>query len=84
MNYLLNINLRALPTKYSHTNMQGFLKMYHFYHIFKGLIIPGHILLSDKNPKGNVTKTHEGALLQRVFGSHFREGFGQTAIYHRE
>ena len=34
---------------------------------YKGLIIPGDILLSDKNPRGNVTKTHEGALLSRVF-----------------
>ena len=41
----------------------------------KGLIIPGHILLSDKNQSGNVTKTHEGALLPRVFWSHFREEF---------
>ena len=31
--------------------------------MFKGLIIPGHILLSDKNPSGNVTKTHEGVLV---------------------
>ena len=30
--------------------------------LFKGLIIPGHILLSDKNPRGNVTKAHKGAL----------------------
>ena len=49
--------------------------------MFKGLIIPSHILLSDKNPRENVTKTHEGALLPRVFWSHFREGFRQTATY---
>ena len=52
--------------------------------LFKGLIIPGHILLSDKNPRGNVTKTHEGALLPRVFWSYFCEGFCQTAIYDQE
>ena len=52
--------------------------------MFKGLIIPGHILLSDKNPRGNVTKTHEGALLPRVFWPHFREGFRQTAMYDQE
>ena len=52
---------------------------------FKGLIIPGHILLSDKKqPWGNTTKTHEGALLPRMFWSLFREGFCQTAIYDRE
>ena len=44
----------------------------------KGLIIPIHILRSDKNPWGNVTKTHEGGLLPRVFWSHFRDGFRQT------
>ena len=38
--------------------------------LIKGLIIPGHIFLSDKNP--------------RVFWSHFREGFRQTAIYDQE
>ena len=40
--------------------------------VLKGLIIPGQILLSDK-PVGNVTLTHEGALLLRVFWSHFRD-----------
>ena len=34
--------------------------------IFNGLIIPGHMLLSD-----NVTKTHDGTPLPRVFWSHF-------------
>ena len=52
--------------------------------MLKGLIIPGYILLSDKIPRGNVTKTHEGALLPRVFWSHFREGFRQTAICDEE
>ena len=52
--------------------------------LVKGLIIPGDILLSDKNPRGNVTKTHEGALLSRVLWSNFREGFHQIAIYHQE
>ena len=32
--------------------------------MIKGLIIPGHILLSDKTQRVNGTKTHEGALLQ--------------------
>ena len=49
-----------------------------------GLIIPGHIFLSDKNPRGNVTKTHERVLLPRVFWSHLHEGFRQTVIYDRE
>ena len=50
--------------------------------MFMGLNI--HKLLSDKNLRGNVTKTHEGALLPRVFWSHFHEGFRQTAIYDQE
>ena len=58
--------------------------IYYLKYIFKGLIIPGHILLSDKNLRGNVTKTDEGARLPRVFWSHFREGFRQTAIYDQE
>ena len=37
-----------------------FLNIYN-HAILKGLIIPGYILLSDKIPRGNVTKTHEGA-----------------------
>ena len=53
-------------------------------HWLKGLIISGHILLSDKNPRRIVTKSHEGALLPRVVWSHFREGFRQTAIYDQE
>ena len=52
--------------------------------LLNGLIIPSHILLSDKNPRGNVVKTHERALLLRVFWSHLREGFRQTAIYDQE
>ena len=48
------------------------------------LIIPSHILLSDKNPRGNVTKSHEGALLPSVFWSYFLEGFRRTAIYDQE
>ena len=52
--------------------------------MFKGLIIPGDILLSDKKLMGNVTKTQEGALLPRVFWSYFREDFRQTAIYDQE
>ena len=44
--------------------------------ILKGLSILGHILLSDKNPRRNVTKTHEGALqFPRVFWPHVCEGF---------
>ena len=43
--------------------------------IFKGLIIPGYILLSDKHQRGNVTKTNEGALCSEGVWSHFREGF---------
>ena len=31
-------------------------------------------------PRGNVTKTHEGALLPRVFWSHFREGFRNMGL----
>ena len=52
--------------------------------MFKGLIIHGDILLSDKKLRGNVTKTHEGALLPRVFWSYFREGFRQRAVYDQE
>ena len=33
----------------------------HFGFPISGLIIPGHILMSDKNPRGNVTKTPSGA-----------------------
>ena len=49
-----------------------------------GLNSLGHILLSDENPRENVTKTPSGAELHRVFWSHFPSGFGQTAIYDKE
>ena len=34
--------------------------------MIKGLIISGHILLSDKHQRGNVTKIHEGVLFHAV------------------
>ena len=53
--------------------------------IVKGLIIPGLILLSDKNLRENVTKANDDALLPRVFGHIFaRFCFYQTAIYDQE
>ena len=52
--------------------------------MIKALIILVYILLFDKNLRGNVTKTHKGALLPRVFWSYFREGVRQTEIYEQE
>ena len=49
-----------------------------------GLIIPGHILMSDENPCENVTKTPSGAEPPRVSWSHFPSGFCQTTIYDQE
>ena len=65
------------PLAHNRSRFTMFLYMYVDKNVIKGLIIPSHILLSDNNKKtrGNVTKTHEGALLPRVFWSHLHESF---------
>ena len=46
------------------------------------MIVNGYvIILSDQNPRENVTKTRSGAERPRVFRSHFPYDFCQTSIY---
>ena len=42
-----------------------------FSYLIKGLIIPGHILLSDKNLRGNVTKHTRELCSRGCFGHIF-------------
>ena len=54
--------------------------------IIKGIIIPGHILLSDKTSRGNVTKNTKelcprGALLQRVLFREYKLIISNNTVY---